>query len=119
MWLFFTRRLRAWLILTVLVPLAGGLLRRVAQALERRHGRRGVPDALLKAAALSARARGGLRGGGRRGSPGGGRGRGGVRPGRRPAAAGRGPPPVLRLTARHAGRNGAIRSTMVGVGQVL
>ena len=36
MWLFFTRRLRMWLILTVLVPLATGLLRRVGRTLERR-----------------------------------------------------------------------------------
>jgi hypothetical protein len=38
MWLFLSRRLRMWLILTVLVPLTSGLLRRVGRTLERRSG---------------------------------------------------------------------------------
>ena len=38
MWLFFTRRLRMWLILTVLVPLTTGVLRTVGRRLERRNG---------------------------------------------------------------------------------
>ena len=42
MWLFFTRRLRMWLILTVLVPLGSGILRRDGLALERRNGSTGV-----------------------------------------------------------------------------
>jgi hypothetical protein len=63
MWLFLTRRLRTWLVLTVLVPLAGGLLRRVGQSLERRNGPSGISNALLKGADLSDRARRGLRGG--------------------------------------------------------
>lgn len=56
MWLFFTRRLRMWLILTVLVPIASGVLRRIGQALERRNGSSGVSRALLKAGELGDRA---------------------------------------------------------------
>ena len=63
MWLFLTRRLRTWLVLTVLVPLVGGLLRRVGQSLERRNGPSGISNALLKGADLSDRTRRGLRGG--------------------------------------------------------
>jgi hypothetical protein len=62
MWLFLTRRLRTWLLLTVLVPLVGGVLRRVGQSLERRNGPSGVSNALLRGADLSDRARRGLRG---------------------------------------------------------
>jgi hypothetical protein len=57
MWLFLTRRLRMWLILTVLVPLASGVLRRIGVALERRNGPSGVSRALLKAGELGDRAR--------------------------------------------------------------
>ena len=57
MWLFLTRRLRMWLILAVLVPLAGGVLRRVGLALERRGGPSTVSRALLKAGELGDRAR--------------------------------------------------------------
>jgi hypothetical protein len=63
MWLFLTRRLRTWLLLTVLVPLVGGVLRRVGQSLERRNGPSGISNALLKGAELSDRTRRGLRGG--------------------------------------------------------
>jgi hypothetical protein len=63
MWLFFTRRLRMWLILTVVVPLGTGLLRRVGSALERRNGSTSVSRALLKAGDLGDRARSTLRGG--------------------------------------------------------
>jgi hypothetical protein len=63
MWLFFTRRLRMWLILTVLVPLGTGLLRRVGRGLERRHGSTSVSRTLLKAGDLGDRARSTLRGG--------------------------------------------------------
>ena len=66
MWLFFTRRLRMWLLLTVLVPLATGLLRRVGLAIERRRGPSTVSRGLLKAGDLGDRARAGLRGGRRR-----------------------------------------------------
>ena len=62
MWLFFTRRLRMWLILTVLVPLGTGLLRRVGQALQRRNGPTGVSRALLRAGDMGERARATLRG---------------------------------------------------------
>jgi hypothetical protein len=63
MWLFFTRRLRMWLILTVVVPLATGVLRRIGRTLERRTGPATVSRALLKAGDLGDRARATLRGG--------------------------------------------------------
>jgi hypothetical protein len=63
MWLFFTRRLRMWLILTVVVPLTSGLLRRIGRRLERRNGPSSVSRALLKAGDLGDRARTTLRGG--------------------------------------------------------
>lgn len=66
MWLFFTRRLRMWLILTVLVPLGTGLLRRVGRAIEQRRGPSAVSRGLLRAGDLGDRARAGLRGGRRR-----------------------------------------------------
>ena len=66
MWLFFSRRLRMWLILTVAVPLTTGLLRRVGRALERRHGPSTISSSLLKAGDLGDRARDTLRGGRRR-----------------------------------------------------
>ena len=57
MWLFLTRRLRMWLILTVLVPLGSGVLRRIGTALEQRNGSTGISRALLKAGELGDRAR--------------------------------------------------------------
>jgi hypothetical protein len=63
MWLFLTRRLRMWLILTVVVPLATGVLRRLGRALERRRGSSTVSNALLEAGDLGDRARASLRGG--------------------------------------------------------
>lgn len=66
MWLFFTRRLRMWLILTVVVPLTTGVLRRAGRALERRRGPSGVSRALLKAGDVGDRARSTLRGSRRR-----------------------------------------------------
>jgi hypothetical protein len=57
MWLFFTRRLRMWLILTVLVPLGSGILRKVGLALERRNGSTGISRALVKAGGLGDRTR--------------------------------------------------------------
>jgi hypothetical protein len=66
MWLFFTRRLRMWLILTVVVPLTTGLLRRIGRSLERRGGSSPVSRALLRAGDLGDRARATLRGGRRR-----------------------------------------------------
>jgi hypothetical protein len=66
MWLFFTRRLRMWLILTVLVPLATGLLRRIGRGLERRNGPNAVSRSLLRAGDLGDSARAILRGGRRR-----------------------------------------------------
>jgi hypothetical protein len=66
MWLFLTRRFRTWVLLTFLIPLATGLLRRVGQALERRNGPSSVSNGLLKAGDLGDRARSRLRGGRRR-----------------------------------------------------
>jgi hypothetical protein len=63
MWLFFTRRLRMWLILTVVVPLATGLLRRIGRMLERRNGPSGLSRTLLRAGEVGDRARSRLRGG--------------------------------------------------------
>jgi hypothetical protein len=74
MWLFLTRRFRTWVLLTVLVPLASGLLRRAGQTLERRNGPTAVSNGLLTAGDLGDRARATLRGGrGRRSGRGGGR----------------------------------------------
>lgn len=67
MWLFLTARLRTWLLLTVVVPLATGLLRRAGRALERRGGPSRISGALLKAGELGDRARATLRGGRRGG----------------------------------------------------
>ncbi|MDP9430589.1 MAG: hypothetical protein M3Q47_17780 [Actinomycetota bacterium] len=66
MWLFLTSRLRTWLLLTVVVPLATGLLRRIGQAIERRTGASPVTRALYRAGDLGDRARATLRGGCRR-----------------------------------------------------
>jgi len=61
MWLFLTRRLRTWLILTVVVPVASGLLRRLGEELQRRHGPSAVSNGLLRAGRLGDRARQRLR----------------------------------------------------------
>jgi hypothetical protein len=63
MWLFFSRRLRMWLILTVLVPLTTGVLRKVGRRLERRNGPTSLSHALLRAGDFGDRARATLRGG--------------------------------------------------------
>ena len=67
MWLFFSRRLRMWLILTVVVPLTSGLLRRVGRALEQRRGSSALSRSLLRAGDLGDRARATLGRGRRRG----------------------------------------------------
>jgi len=61
MWFFLTRRLRTWLILTLLLPVATGVLRRLGEILERRRGPSGVSRALLRAGALGEHARARLR----------------------------------------------------------
>jgi hypothetical protein len=61
MWLFFTRRLRMWLILGVVVPLTSGLLRRIGRNLERRNGPSRMSRTLLRAGELGDRARSGRR----------------------------------------------------------
>ncbi len=66
MWLFFTRRLRMWLILSVVVPLTSGVLRKVGRRLERRNGPSTISRALLQAGELGDRARSALGGGRRR-----------------------------------------------------
>jgi hypothetical protein len=57
MWLFLTRRFRMWVLITVLAPLATGMLRRLGQLLERRNGPTAVSNGLLKAGAVGDRAR--------------------------------------------------------------
>ena len=64
MWLFFTRRLRMWLILSVVLPLSTGVLRRIGQRLERTKGPSTVSRALLKVGDVGDRAGAAL--GGRR-----------------------------------------------------
>jgi formate hydrogenlyase subunit 4 len=64
MWLFLTRRLRMWLILSVVVPLTSGVLRKLGRRLERRNGPSTLSRTLLKAGELGDRARAAL--GGRR-----------------------------------------------------
>jgi hypothetical protein len=66
MWLFLTRRFRTWVLITFLIPLATGLLRRVGEALQRRNGPTTVSNGLLKAGELGDRARARLGGGRRR-----------------------------------------------------
>jgi hypothetical protein len=61
MWLFLTRKLRAWLILTVVVPLASNLLRRLGRTLEQRNGPSALSNGLLSAGRLGDRARERLR----------------------------------------------------------
>jgi hypothetical protein len=62
MWLFLTRRLRTWLILTLLLPVATGVLRRLGETLERRRGSTTLSRSLLRAGELGDRARARLRG---------------------------------------------------------
>jgi hypothetical protein len=61
MWLFLTRRLRTWLLITLVLPLGTSLLRRLGETLQRRNGPSAVSNGLLKAGALGDRARGRLR----------------------------------------------------------
>jgi formate hydrogenlyase subunit 4 len=63
MWLFLTRRLRTWLIVTLVIPVATGLLRRLGETLQRRNGPSTLSDGLLKAGRFGDRARARLRGG--------------------------------------------------------
>jgi formate hydrogenlyase subunit 4 len=62
MWLFLTRRLRTWLLLTVLVPLVTGVLRRLGEALQRRSGPTALSNGLLRAGRIGDRTRARLRG---------------------------------------------------------
>jgi hypothetical protein len=57
MWLFFTRRFRMWVILTLVAPIATKVLRSLGQTLERRNGPTAVSNGLLKAGDLGERAR--------------------------------------------------------------
>ena len=61
MWLFLTRRLRTWLLITLVLPVATGLLRRLGQILERRNGPSKVSNGLLRVGALGDRTRQRLR----------------------------------------------------------
>ena len=62
MWLLLTRRLRTWLTVTLLLPVATGVLRRLGETLERRGGSTTLSRGLLRAGALGDRARARLRG---------------------------------------------------------
>ncbi|MGY1855756.1 hypothetical protein [Modestobacter sp. SYSU DS0290] len=64
MWLFLTRRLRMWVVLTVVAPLATKVLRGLGEALQRRNGPSAISNGLLKAGDLGEKAR--LKLGGRR-----------------------------------------------------
>ena len=66
MWLFLPRRFRTWVLITFLIPLATGLLRRVGETLQRRNGPTAVSNGLLKAGEIGDRARARLGGGRRR-----------------------------------------------------
>ena len=63
MWLFLTSKLRTWLIVTILVPIGGGLLRRAGYELQRRRGPSGVSNTLIRAGELTDRVRKRNRGG--------------------------------------------------------
>jgi formate hydrogenlyase subunit 4 len=62
MWLFLTRRLRTFLLVTLVLPVVTGLLRRLGEGLQRRNGPSRVSDALLKTGQLGDRAGNRLRG---------------------------------------------------------
>jgi formate hydrogenlyase subunit 4 len=64
MWLFLSRRLRTWLLITLVVPLASGVLRRIGLAIQQRRGPNALSTGLLRAGELGDRTRG--RGGRRR-----------------------------------------------------
>jgi hypothetical protein len=66
MWLLLLRRVRMWLLLTVVAPFATGLLRRMGLMLERRRGSTRLSRGLVTAGDLGDRARTSLRGGRRR-----------------------------------------------------
>jgi hypothetical protein len=57
MWLFLTRRLRMWVLLTVLAPLATTVFRGLGRALERRTGPSVVSNGLIRVGELGERAR--------------------------------------------------------------
>jgi hypothetical protein len=67
MWLFLTRRFRMWVLLTVLAPLATGVLRRLGVALQKRNGPSAVSNGLLRAGDLGDQVRVKLGGRPRRG----------------------------------------------------
>jgi hypothetical protein len=62
MWLFLTKRLRTWLIVTLLLPVATGVLRRIGETLERRRGSTALSRSLLRAGAVGDQVRARLRG---------------------------------------------------------
>jgi hypothetical protein len=62
MWLFLTKRLRTWLIVTLLLPVATGVLRRLGETLERRRGSTALSRSLLRAGAVGDHFRARLRG---------------------------------------------------------
>jgi hypothetical protein len=56
MWVFLSGRLRRWMLLTVLVPLAGFGARKLGEAIEGRRGPNPVSSGLRRAASLGGRA---------------------------------------------------------------
>ena len=62
MWLFISRRIRMWLLLTVLVPLGTRVLRSLGRRLERAKGPSAVSRNLIKAGDLAEQGAGRLRG---------------------------------------------------------
>ncbi|MCW2584190.1 MAG: uncharacterized protein JWQ53_2980 [Klenkia sp.] len=62
MWLFISRRIRMWLLLTVLVPLGTRVLRSLGRALESRKGPSAVSRNLIKAGDLAENGANKLRG---------------------------------------------------------
>jgi hypothetical protein len=57
MWVLLSSRLRTWLLLTVAVPLAATVARRLARRIESRHGETKVSRSLYKASDLVSRNR--------------------------------------------------------------
>lgn len=62
MWLFLSRRLRTWVLLTVLVPVGTRVLRSLGRRLERRNGPSAVSRNLIKAGDLAEQGANRLRG---------------------------------------------------------
>ena len=62
MWLFISRRIRMWLLLTVLVPLGTRVLRSLGRKLESKNGPSAISKHLIKAGDLAENGAAKLRG---------------------------------------------------------